>query len=676
MTTRRDHNQFIDKSFDQRADQLDRLLVSELSPITKTALGSPAEFSSTAERSTNETDSNEPPSPLFDPVLTATHSFAINGRKYWFSGTALLCRCPDCQAPMTVRIWLGLADCWRCGCGLQIDEMQLAELRQKSTTSTGQQSAASNIASRPNVPSPAKHSLTGSLNHALSGVPVDVSDGSNWRADELERLTAGSRLAGLVRSMFNSLPAWLVSFLFHLALILILAMIMLQNLDRETLSIVLSTFTDKSRTEGGEIRIENLDDQLADETLPANKMEEDQIEARETKQAIADALELVVDPLLTSPLPDLDEIKRNVTTRAGPRASFAARDPRIRAEIVEKAGGTTLTEAAVARGLRWLASVQNADGSWSLANYDRHARANNSGDAAGTSLALLPFLGAGQTQERGKYKSTVANGLAWLIKHQKSNGDLRADYPGQAGMYAHGQAAIVLSEAFAMTGDEKLRDPAQRAIAFIEKAQHHAGGWRYQPGEAGDTSVFGWQLMALQSARGGRDGLTVSNDALQLADYYLDAASTARSSSRIPPGALYRYRPEEGAFTHTMTAEALLCRLYLGWERDDPRLMTGVRWLLTNHLPSDQDPNIYYWYYGTQLMHHYGGREWEKWNRALRDMLVSQQVKNGKHPGSWNPSSYEWGAQGERIFVTSMAVCTLEVYYRHLPLFEPIVLDD
>ena len=125
-----------------------------------------------------------------------------------------------------------------------------------------------------------------------------------------------------------------------------------------------------------------------------------------------------------------------------------------------------------------------------------------------------------------------------------------------------------------------------------------------------------------------------------------------------------------------MSAEALLCRLYLGWERDDPRLMTGVSWLMANHLPSEQDPNIYYWYYGTQLMHHYGGREWEKWNRALRDMLVSQQVKNGMHPGSWNPSSYEWGAQGERIFVTSMAVCTLEVYYRHLPLFEPIVLDD
>ena len=129
-------------------------------------------------------------------------------------------------------------------------------------------------------------------------------------------------------------------------------------------------------------------------------------------------------------------------------------------------------------------------------------------------------------------------------------------------------------------------------------------------------------------------------------------------------------------FTPAMTAEGLLCRMYLGWNRNNPRLMSGVRWLVEEHLPTKDKPNLYYWYYGTQVLHHYGGREWEKWNLAVRDLLVASQQKTGKHPGSWEPDQFEWGAQGERIFVTSLAVCTLEVYYRHLPLFEPLSLDD
>jgi hypothetical protein len=311
-----------------------------------------------------------------------------------------------------------------------------------------------------------------------------------------------------------------------------------------------------------------------------------------------------------------------------------------------------------------------------LANYERHARADNPGDAAGTSLALLPFLGAGQTPEQGRYKTEVAQGLAWLIANQKPDGDLRINFNGQAGMYAHGQATIVLCEAYAMTGDEKLREPAQRAIDFIQRAQHTSGGWRYQPGEPGDTSIFGWQLMALQSARAARGGIAVDPETLKLADYYLDLASTPRGKSRVPAGALYRYLPNDGSFTPAMTAEGLLCRMYLGWNRDNPRLMTGVRWLVEEHLPSADKPNLYYWYYGTQVLHHYGGKPWETWNRSVRDLLVASQLKKGKHPGSWEPSQFDWGAQGERIFVTSLAVCTLEVYYRHLPLFEPLALDD
>ena len=47
--------------------------------------------------------------------------------------------------------------------------------------------------------------------------------------------------------------------------------------------------------------------------------------------------------------------------------------------MVQREGGTTLTEAAVARGLRWLARHQNADGSWSLDRF-QHGDGCDCGD--------------------------------------------------------------------------------------------------------------------------------------------------------------------------------------------------------------------------------------------------------------------------------------------------------
>ncbi|MFO0260420.1 MAG: prenyltransferase/squalene oxidase repeat-containing protein [Planctomycetota bacterium] len=632
------------------------------------------EVASTGQASTGQASTGQGAT---DPLTTLVHQIEIDGQHFTVQGNAVLCPCPDCAAPLTVRVWLGVADCWRCGCALELDRQVWDTLRQRVAAVATPRAAAQHPQRAPLPPPPRPAQPAAAQPHAASRLPsTDPLPAENGPEAELDRLLADSRLAKLLEGGFSALPAWFVSFLLHLALLLLLAMIALQQASPESLRIVLSSFIDKSHREGTELQVQNPLNQLADDQLLPPDADVAELEARETAQAVADARELASDPLPLAPLPDLDSLKRNLTVEPARTPSLAVRDPRLRSELLEKAGGTTQTEAAVARGLRWLASVQNQDGSWSLANYERHAREDNQGDAAGTSLALLPFLGAGQTQEFGRYKATVARGLAWLIANQKPNGDLRANFNGQAGMYAHGQAAIVLCEAFAMTGDEKLRQPAQLAIDFIEQAQHSRGGWRYQPGEPGDTSVFGWQLMALQSARAARGGIAVSDETLKLADYYLDLASKPRGQSRVPAGALYRYLPDDGSFTPAMTAEGLLCRMYLGWPRDNPRLMTGVRWLVDEHLPTADKPNLYYWYYGTQVLHHYGGRPWETWNKAVRELLVGSQLKKGKHPGSWEPSQFEWGAQGERIFVTSLAVCTLEVYYRHLPLFEPLALDD
>ena len=612
---------------------------------------------------------------LSDLTITGCHELETRIGPIKFDGSALLGKCPDCEAPMTIRLWLGLADCWRCPASVVIDERIVAQIKEEVEAKIKKRE----LPKPP--PSPEEFFSRGPLETVAprlnTGAANRIFDFDSEISDELDQLTRGSALARLLRKVFRITPAWLVSFLLHMIAILILAIIVFGDANSTfNEAITLSTFLDSADREGGDIRMENPIDTLQDDVAIASKLERGDKEIRDAVvQATKDALELRVDPQTTMRLPELRTVRKNITTRAGYVMSFAARDPRVRAEIVEKEGGTNLTEASVARGLRWLASVQNDDGSWSLKNYSDSDRSGNKGDSMGTALALLPFLGAGQTHEFGVYKKTVASGLRWLLENQKEDGDLRANITSQAGMYAHGQATIVLCEALALTGDRQFFDPVQRAVHFIEVAQHRQGGWRYRPQQAGDTSVFGWQMMALQSARAAGMDVQIDPKTLLLADQFLDSvASQPRGSDKLVSGATYGYQPRREA-TEIMTAEAILCRMYLGWRKDDPRLKAGVDWLIEEHLPSKKDRNLYYWYYGTQVMHHYGEVPWEKWNRRVRTLLIESQARRGRYPGSWSPDDFEWGKKGGRIYTTSMAVCTLEVYYRHLPLFKQLELE-
>ncbi len=174
--------------------------------------------------------------------------------------------------------------------------------------------------------------------------------------------------------------------------------------------------------------------------------------------------------------------------RSGATREFALRD----------GGGTKESEAAVTRGLQWLARHQMPDGRWMLDD-PRFKDKGSANDIAGTAFGLLPLLGAGKTHKAAKdnpYDKPIEKALLFLIKKQ----DKRTGNFG-GGMYSHGLATIAMCEAYGLSQDPNLRRPAQMAINYIVQAQHDGGGWRYSPGQAGDTSVVGWQVMALKSAR-------------------------------------------------------------------------------------------------------------------------------------------------------------------------------
>lgn len=637
------------------------------------------------------------------------------GRSFWVEGNSLFCACPGCSAPLSVRLWLLTADCWQCDTRIELTREQqqaVEEMLQTRNRSTGSRTKE---ITRPSVPAVPAANPPAETEPVQRPEPVRPrrrrrrAAGEMTSVERMQKMRQQRTAVARMRDAFRMTPAWLISFLLHLILIIVLLMLYLDNLlDKTQEGITLSTAISVVDEEGAEIKVEDPERELDFEAPLPRDADLSDLEVRETLiKADQDARELRVDEDPVAPLPDISEVRQSLTRRPGQSSRFIARDPRMRVEILEKEGGTSLTEAAVARGLRWLAKVQNQDGSWSLHDYKYYYRKENRGDMAATALALLPFLGAGQTHEHGKYKQTVAKGLRWILEHQDpDSGDMRDGLSDHVAMYAHGQAAIVLVEAYAMSGDEQFRIPAQKAIDFIVGAQRNGtnrsqrGGWRYTPHQTGDTSVYGWQMMALQSALSPQLGLEVPRKTLLMAQDYLDAATNPRQKG-LPAGTFYGYL--RGAKkTPAMTAEALLCRIYLGWKRDDIRLKIALDYLLKHHPPSfaydlpimpDESfwdnqrqvdrlkrstpkyYNLYYIYYATQLFHHYGGPEWEKWNADMQKVLVGLQENEGTYAGSWPPDRFRWGNGGKRIYTTAMAICTLEVYYRHLPLFKQLDID-
>lgn len=357
-------------------------------------------------------------------------------------------------------------------------------------------------------------------------------------------------------------------------------------------------------------------------------------------------------------------VEMNVGDATVGRMSVAAKR-----SMVEKFGGNSASEAAVALGLKWLANHQLRNGSWSFehsvhpsckgqCSQDGSLRACPTG---ATGLALLAFLGAGHTQHAGDYQKEVQRGLDYLLRAGKQSSgtfDLRGRVVSREGMYVQGLCTIALCESAAMSHDSRIRKAAQGAIEFIIKSQNgNDGGWRYHPGQAGDTSVVGWQVMALKSGHDAK--LEFSKKVFNGSEKFLDLVQSNR-------GAQYAYMPGTGP-RDSMTAVGLLCRMYLGWDRSNPRLVNGVAYL-DSLKPSPQD--MYFNYYATQVMHHWGGEEWKRWNEVMRDQLVTSQhhVRSGHQAGSWDLADVH-GAAGGRHYMTCLAIMTLEVYYRHLPLY-------
>ena len=498
-----------------------------------------------------------------------------------------------------------------------------------------------------------------------------------------------NRMAERIRLNRGSMAALLVSFATHLALILVLLLFLsVANQAEPSIEVEVAFFSSPDEI-----------DPTPEETPDKIKIEVDiKKEVQSPLQSTAedtstDTVNEMANQLQRVPSPTLATESKPITVDAKPKdvgslptrptgGGLQGRSAKNRAKLASSRGGTKGSEIAVERGLRWIVQHQRPDGSWRFFHNVNACQGDcrNPGKiespTAATGLALMSILGAGYTHQAGPYQREVQAGLEFLVSTMRigpRGGNLTISGGGKANMYAQAIGTIALSEAWALTGDPALEQPVREAQKYICAAQNEFNGsWGYQPGQAGDLTITGWQVTALKSCKlaGIRVDQNVWNKAKQFVESTTDTSGLFGYKRPFNRKLSARKRDYQ---LKTTTAVGTLTQMHMGSTLERGSIQNGIAYLAKEGVSKT---DIYFDYYATQVFRHYGGDQWKEWNAVMRKHLVDTQDRsNGHTRGSWYfPDKH--GEVGGRLYTTAMAVMTLEIYYRFLPLYGEASLVD
>lgn len=349
-----------------------------------------------------------------------------------------------------------------------------------------------------------------------------------------------------------------------------------------------------------------------------------------------------------------DRGKLGLQAIAGPiPGAFAGRLGAARAKTLAEFPGTEKTEKALLAALQWLKSNQRPDGTWD----------SRTSKTRSTALAMLAFLGHGETTDSAEFGVTVQRGLKYLIGSIGADGLVKET--GASPMYTQGVVTLALAEAYGLTQARALRESLERAVKAIVDAQkviktkpEDAGGWRNTAkSRDADTTTSSWLIMALKTAQNA--GVSVPPTAFEMATKYLwnmydeDGGFGYQGPTRIPD----------------TTGAAVFCLQAMG-RGDDPRLKKALDYLKQQKVEwdkTDGDYVLHSWYQITLAMFHAGGSSWEYWHRPMRDTLLKEQADDGH----WDkPKRSRKDGENGLAYSTALSCMILEVYYRYPPLYQ------
>jgi hypothetical protein len=312
---------------------------------------------------------------------------------------------------------------------------------------------------------------------------------------------------------------------------------------------------------------------------------------------------------------------------------------------------TEEAERAIERGLKFLISNQNKDGSWS----SKDPEDRGAGYAiAGTSLGLMAFMVEGHFPGFGKYGKALERAKDYLLKRSK-------DSPtGAMGvkMYEIGLFTIAMSELWGMTSDPKdnkeIQVALERVVEIILRSQNPLGGWRYAPRpDAGqDTSVTAMVFVSLASAR--EAGVLVPAETIERVTNYLrDQAFDERRGGFGYQGKGYTIACTSGGVYAAQLAGnrgSEWVSAALNTLENDPKMFSR----------KDNGHFYYSHYYAMQAMVQASEERYAKWYPKIRDSLITLQQPNG----SWQEKEQDYPHK------TPMAIIILGTPNRYIPVYQ------
>lgn len=305
------------------------------------------------------------------------------------------------------------------------------------------------------------------------------------------------------------------------------------------------------------------------------------------------------------------------------------------------------SEAAVDRGLKFLAGKQLRTGGWFEKNHP----------TAMSSLAGMAFICNGSTTTQGPWAKSIRSCVDFLLARSRKNG-LISLLDEDRYTYGHGFAMLFLSQVLGEEEDVDRRDELvevlQRAVQFSVNAQTKDGGWGYVSGDNFDEGST--TITQVQGLRGCRNaGLVVPKKVIDKARKYIykcqnedggiSYSSGSRGSSRAP-----------------ITAAALAA-LYNAGDYTNKKIPPMWEYCKKNlHNVRSSDSNGWWFYsylYYSQVVYRQGPEEWEPFKKQLYRRILKDQSGDGSWPGSYG-----------KVYCSSMNLIMLQLDYGYLPIFQ------
>jgi hypothetical protein len=234
------------------------------------------------------------------------------------------------------------------------------------------------------------------------------------------------------------------------------------------------------------------------------------------------------------------------------------------------------------------------------------------------------------------------------------------------GMTAHALATTAFCETYALSRDDRVKLNARQGLKCLLATQNDAdGGWSEEPGQPSELSTTAFAVLALRS--GQLAGLGVPARLLKKAAGFVESSAVEPEPADGP-----RYRaPASTSPSAEATAAGLLSGMVSGWDRDDPALASGRRFLTANSPPRDGGElgPLRYYFFATLALHSLEGDEYDVWDHLMRDFLIRLQRTSGDQAGSWDPRGFDHGKEGGRMEATALSLLALQVSHRHLPMY-------